>query len=529
MNEQIHNIVIGYINDGDYEKALSLMQATPLEGEEDKALLEQCKSAFASDCATKIAKAVKAQDKATAESILATYKKLIGGDSNNIIYQTLIDGIDTSKDKQNKSNPKEFLSKGFFDGCTPNPETMRSKITWIVWGVLMLICLICGTSATSSVEIIITAIAQAVMLGYFVLKAQNNRFKPIGLVLLLIFVITVFGYYNRDIDWYPSVRDLHIPWLASFASIIVYNAVTSSKSWTFRCLISLILFTIFNPAFYGIRVAGMIESWTEGRTEYSIGTTHYGFVSGTNFFIFMAFACSMIIYMGTLIGFKKLWQKIVLHKRLIMKVAGALILLAILAFISVGIKSCHDEKVAREEAIEQARRDSIQAVENARVAAIERARQDSIAAVRAKEQARKDSIDYAQHAGFVNKYNNVGLIITELQMTNGTTDNGVAAKGVKFTIFNPTHKTIKYVIAVCQAVNKFNDKISNIQRCRGMGPIDSHEYGSWDFNDVFPDRNDVIDDVSVYFQVIYTNGSTKTIRWKDAYVNDFKASWFKGR
>ena len=36
MNEEIRKIVSGYIDDGDYEKALSLLTNLPLEDEQDK-------------------------------------------------------------------------------------------------------------------------------------------------------------------------------------------------------------------------------------------------------------------------------------------------------------------------------------------------------------------------------------------------------------------------------------------------------------------------------------------------------------
>ena len=47
MNEEIRKIVNGYISDGDYEKALSLLTNLPLEDDADKTLLESCKYSFA--------------------------------------------------------------------------------------------------------------------------------------------------------------------------------------------------------------------------------------------------------------------------------------------------------------------------------------------------------------------------------------------------------------------------------------------------------------------------------------------------
>ena len=363
MTDDIRIIVNGYIIDGDYEKALSLMQKFPLEEEQDKELFQQCAKEFTTHCTSAIAEAVKTSNKEKAEQILSAYKKLIGEDANTQLFQTLVDGI---IDKSGKN--------------------------------------------TSSVANVVSGIHT---------EMRDN-----------------LKYATKKISEYTSI----------------------SISWLKKTL---------NKA-------------AEYKKQIGIG------------------AASVI---------------------------GVIILIG----VGVAIKNNHDKKVAEEQAIERARQESIRAAEQARLAAIEQARQDSIAAVRRREQAIKDSIDYAEHAGFVAKYAKIGLIITNIQMTRGKNDDGIPSKGIKFTVFNPTHKTIKYVIADMHAVNRFNDRVSYNERCRGMGPVDSHEYGSWDFEDVFPDKNDIIDDLKVSFQVVYTNGTSRSIRWKDAYVEDFKTSWFYGR
>lgn len=118
-------------------------------------------------------------------------------------------------------------------------------------------------------------------------------------------------------------------------------------------------------------------------------------------------------------------------------------------------------------------------------------------------------------------------MITNLRMTRGRDKDGDTTKGIEYTIFNPTQKTIKYVIASMVAVNGVGDVMSYERTCRGIGPISPHCYGTWSFEDVFTDRNDVIDDLKVSFRVVYTNGTSKTIRWKDAYVDSFNESWFE--
>ena len=309
----------------------------------------------------------------------------------------------------------------------------------------------------------------------------------------------------------------------------------SGKSWTFRVITSLLLLTILNPEWYGMIVPGGVQKFHE--TLY-----YYDFNPSSNSWIVLSLLATLGIYFFSIVGvklskvwqfFNKVWYFINQNKKKIGISAASIVGLFIIIIVVMNIKESYDRKIAKQQAIEQARLDSIQAAENTRIAAIERARekarQDSIAAVRRREQARRDSIDYAEHAGFVSKYANIGLIISNIEMTRGTNSDGVATKGIKFTVFNPTHKTIKYVIVNVHAVNQFNDRVSYNERLRGMGPIASHEYGSWDFNDVFTDKNDIIDDLNVSIQVEYTNGSTKTVRLKDACVSDFKTSWFNGR
>ena len=65
------------------------------------------------------------------------------------------------------------------------------------------------------------------------------------------------------------------------------------------------------------------------------------------------------------------------------------------------------------------------------------------------------------------------------------------------------------------------------QNCRGIGPVAPHDFGEWTFDNVFEDRNDVIDDISAYFTIVYSSGSSKDVKWKNAYVDYFKTSWFE--
>lgn len=336
MDNDVRNIVNGFISAGDYEKALSLLKNFAIEDDADKAMLATCKQEYAKSCKTALEKAVESKDKNMAESILRNYEKYIGEDANTVIFRNLVDGI---KEAEEASE------------ATP---------------------------------------------------VDSNQ---------------------------PS------------------NKKDSKGKW--------ILFVL-----------------------------------------------------------------------------GSAILLIVITSITNRCNRARIERQEIEAQIEQARQDSIESVERARNAAIEmarRARQDSIDAARRREQARLDSIDYAEHAGFVSKYAQIGLIITNVQMTRGSNNDGIGTKGVKFSVFNPTHKTIKYVIVTAYGVNIFDDRITGTERLRGIGPVDPHDYATWDFDDVFTDKNDVIDDINVSFRVEYTNGTAKNVRFKDAYVSDFKTSWFENR
>lgn len=540
MNEEIRKIVSGYISEGDYEKALSLLTNLPLEDDADKALLESCKKDFASSCTTAITEAVKAKDKQKAKSILSSYKKLIGEDANTTLFQTLVDSIqkeETLKQTETLHSKSSISLSDLFENCAPDKNFLRSKVMCGAYALLAIIAIVCGSLCEPSTTLCLSSVFVSISLAIPVLKSSNRRFKPIGLVLLLIPIITTIALYGGGIDnlninvarsklSFPT-----IPWLTSFIFIVVYNIVLNDKSWTYRIVESLLLYTIFNPEWYGMIVPLGVWEYEvhEGPYHIATGIHYYDFRWDSNELITISLLFTLFIYYCSLIGFKTIWNKIKQYKKIIGIVAGTLIGLLIIFVIIKNIKDAHDQKVAHRQAIEKAHRDSIQAVEQARISAIEQARKDSIAAVRKQEQARRDSIDYAEHGGFVSKYANIGLIISNLEMTRGQNSDGVSTKGIKFTVFNPTHKTIKYVIVNVHAVNKFNDRVSYNESCRGMGPIDPHEYGSWDFNDVFTDKNDIIDDLSVSFQVEYTNGSSKTIRWKDAYVSDFKTLWFNGR
>ena len=211
------------------------------------------------------------------------------------------------------------------------------------------------------------------------------------------------------------------------------------------------------------------------------------------------------------------------YKKICYAIVGAFVVF----IIGYNIKHYYDQRQAAIAWEQKQIQDSIANVkrqEQERKNAIIRAERERIAAI---EQAKRDSIDKVEHQWFVKKYAKIGIIFTNIEITRGTNDNGTSIKGIKCRIFNPTNKTIKYVIAHCYPINGVGDAMGYPQNCRGIGPVAPHDFGEWTFDDVFEDRNDVIDDISAYFTIVYSNGSSKDVKWKSAYVDDFKTSWFE--
>lgn len=537
MNDEIRKIVSGYISEGDFEKALSLLTNLPLEDAADMELLEKCKKEFTASCTSSLASAVGQKDRVTAGKILQSYKKLMGEDANTELFQTLINGMSAASQPTESAKEKSsFNFTEFALSCVPGEAFVKSKNLWITYLILAVITVACTLKCDPADLLCVVPVVLSIALAMPVLSCKNNMFRTVGLVLLLLPVISTISLYSVGLDHIRYVDNKlafpSLPWLFSSVWVMVFCFLNTKSSLRFKVISSLLLFSILDPIWYGMIVPCGVEGYIHQGS--AISWHSFRFYAEAGLMICLSTLASLCFYYFSIRGLprntiKRIWQKVLANKKKIVIAVGIVMAIVAIVLIVGSVQELHSRKVARQASIEKARQDSIQAVERARIAAIEKARQDSIATVQRREQARRDSIDYAEHAGFVKKYANVGLIIINLKMTRGINSNGEITKGIEYTIFNPTHKTIKYVIANIQAVNKFNDRISYEQRCRGMGPIDSHDYGTWDFNDVFDDKNDVIDDLLVYFQVVYTNGSSKTIRWKDAYVSDFKSSWFNGR
>lgn len=208
------------------------------------------------------------------------------------------------------------------------------------------------------------------------------------------------------------------------------------------------------------------------------------------------------------------------RNRIKVAIIAAIIIAGTIGYVIV---SSHMEEVNAE------RREALQKKQEA-----ERARQDSIAEVKRIENEKKAaqaralqlSISKEQHAEDIKRHTNVGLVVTEISIRRGR-KNGESTKGILFRAFNPTQKIIKYVICTLQGVNGVDDICTYEHTCRGIGPVDPHEICEWNFDDVFTDPNDIIKDFIGYFKVVYTDGSSKNVRFRDAKPSSgFTTEWW---
>ena len=625
MNEEIRKIVEGYISEGDYEKALSLLMKFPLDDEQDKALLESCKKEFATSCASAIAEAAKAKNKDKAELILSSYKHLLGEDTNTILYQTIIDGIQEQKAQQlppqqfapqqpytqqpypqqpapqqlppqqfapqqpypqqpypqqpapQQLPPQQFApqqpypqqpapqqlppqqyapqvppteqkkepeakqkvkkrSKSVIERILKKPallvrhcavgEDFGSKpILWKSYLLITAFVLFLALIGQPILTFFTIIVAIPISLGVPVCYCKNKLFRGLAIALLTTPVITFLLVVN-------GVVELGVLSWPSFVYAIVYFFITHGKIGK-KLFWTILLFLILNP------LNGVFYDFYYDNTSFII--------------IYSLFIIHLAVYFVSFVGvgntlkkIKALFTKIKVffadikelckeNKKSCIIIASTFVALIIMFFVLAHIQNQREEEERRIAAIERARLDSIQAIENERIraeearkAAIEKVRQDSIREVQRREQARRDSIAEIEHAAFVKKYANIGLIVEYVTMTRGTED-GEGTKGVKIRIFNPTKKTIKYIIISVYPVDRFGTQLDYSRRCRYIGPLPSHEYGILNYDNVFPDRNDVIDDIKVSMQVVYTDGSSKSINVRNATVSSssYEYSWFR--
>ena len=89
--------------------------------------------------------------------------------------------------------------------------------------------------------------------------------------------------------------------------------------------------------------------------------------------------------------------------------------------------------------------------------------------------------------------------------------------GVEFSFYNPTKRTIKYINLSFVGYNAVDDKVGEIKQKRCIGPIESEETASYDFEYVW--FTDVVEYAKLLsISVQYMDGSVKTISKPESVV-----------
>ena len=376
---------------------------------------------------------------------------------------------------------------------------------------------------------------------------SNN--KILTCVTAILMVLPVVGLFHIT-DFYlsaikkPPFSGLEALMNKAYCASLLYAFVSfllmaNNGKATHKIIKVLALATVLNPVFYGLALTGglteAIYHWGYDISDSSYYVFNNAIVLyGVILFVAFLFASHLIYsiltgqsFRQSVVSVLKGWTTIFQVVKRYKKICYAIIGVFVVFIIGYNIKHYYDQRQAAIAWEQKQIQDSIANVkrqEQERKNAIIRAERERIAAI---EQAKRDSIDKAEHQWFVKKYAKIGVIFTNLEITRGTNNDGTPIKGIKCRFFNPTNKTIKYVIAHCYPINGVGDVMGYPQNYRGIGPIASRDFGEFTFDDVFEDRNDVIDDIGAYFTIVYSNGSSKDVKWKSAYVADFKTSWFE--
>ncbi|WP_244939817.1 energy transducer TonB [Kaistella daneshvariae] len=97
--------------------------------------------------------------------------------------------------------------------------------------------------------------------------------------------------------------------------------------------------------------------------------------------------------------------------------------------------------------------------------------------------------------------------------------SGYSSTGASFKIFNPSKKTIKYIWFTVAGENPVEDlvKLSNgnyYTTLKGIGPIESYGFGSWEFEHVW--FTDIIEYLRISnIKIQYMDGSVRTVKYNE--------------
>lgn len=123
--------------------------------------------------------------------------------------------------------------------------------------------------------------------------------------------------------------------------------------------------------------------------------------------------------------------------------------------------------------------------------------------------------EHIKHKLYINErvkyWIQTGLVVKDIHMMSGNDRDGETTKGVYLSFFNPTYKTIKYIVINARPLNAVGDFMGGVRVHRGIGPISPQESGTLSTDELFYDPNDVIRKLAYTIEVLYDDGSRKRI------------------
>lgn len=109
----------------------------------------------------------------------------------------------------------------------------------------------------------------------------------------------------------------------------------------------------------------------------------------------------------------------------------------------------------------------------------------------------------------INNYKKIGLVITE----NRYFLNNSSSIVYLFKMFNGFDKIIKYVDISLTPFNRVGDITADSNKLQIIGPIEPNQYFSSGFEDVFYDKNKIIDKIEITkVKITFMDGSIKEIK-----------------
>lgn len=121
------------------------------------------------------------------------------------------------------------------------------------------------------------------------------------------------------------------------------------------------------------------------------------------------------------------------------------------------------------------------------------------------------------HLNYIRGYEKYGIALVK---ANAYEEYSLT--GARFKILNTSKKTIKYITFNFFGENPVEDRVGKNMIRKGIGPVESYAYGSWDFDSVWlTDTVEYLNLISI--QIQYMDGKIKTIPYnKNLWIDENK-------